>query len=116
MDAAVQAVADRTEAALALIYDPALRAAARRRAGASKVRRLVSKAIQGIQTACRELPQGLMLRPAVVASLLAMLEDESTATLPMDLAITACSCFIETPSCLQQVRLRPWWCCCKGGG
>jgi hypothetical protein len=109
MDATVQAVAGRVESALALVCDPALRAAARRQAGASTTRRQFGKAIDRLEAACAALPQGLLLRPAAVASLLAMLADESASMLELDSAITACCCFLEAPSCLRQVRRRLWW-------
>lgn len=116
MDPAVQAVADRVDAALALVCDPAFRTAARRRAGAPTTRRLFAKAMEEMQAACTALPQGLLLRPAAVASLLAMLVDNSASMPEVDLALAACACFFTVPSCLQQVRPQLWWCRFKGGG
>lgn len=113
MDPAIQPVADRVEAALALVCDAALRAAARRRDAASTTRRLLVNAINGMETACAALSQGLLLRPATVRSLLAMLVDESASRLESRLAVATCTRFSKVSSCLQQVR--PWeWCsCCK---
>jgi hypothetical protein len=116
MDPAVQAMADRVEAALALVCDPALRTAARRREGASTTRRLLFIATTGIETACAALPQGLLLRPAAIASLRAIMVDESASILESDLAIATCTCFLKAPSCLRQVRSRAWWCSCKEWG